>query len=471
MFCMRMNVLVVLKFVAYILLFCDQADALDKARFDDNKPSFQTLTLGQSLEHALRRQPYIKLALARIHAREVEARVPRAQWTPQLTTGAELVVGTVNQTSASVFNIDKIEIARIAGRAPVRDADWNAYPSTFAVVGLQQQIFDFGRIAAQSAAHDARVSIESEAARSIQLDVAFNVEEAYFAVRTAKDVLRAAEGAYQRSKTHRDAAAAGVIAGLKPPIELARAEADLTRFDAGLKSARGGLTTARFILGAAIGEPQWEVDVPDQKPPFSANLPFVMALNKALKKNPELRAALLTVRSQALETKAVAKEMSPDLFLSAVGYGYAGGAPTDGGPNARGGGWIPNVPNYAAGVLFSFPIIDAPVRARQSASQAKEHAARAAADVAKQALIASVRSAWIALDVACETLPALRQAVAAAQANHAQAEARFMNGLGTSVELADAEQLRIAAEIRYALGEFDVWRARAALGRLLAERS
>ena len=50
-----------------------------------------------------------------------------------------------------------------------------------------------------------------------------------------------------------------------------------------------------------------------------------------------------------------------------------------------------------------------------------------------------------------------------------QAEARFKAGLGTSVELAEAEALLAEAEIRKALGEFDVARARAALGRALAE--
>jgi outer membrane protein TolC len=59
--------------------------------------------------------------------------------------------------------------------------------------------------------------------------------------------------------------------------------------------------------------------------------------------------------------------------------------------------------------------------------------------------------------------------VDAARANQAQAEARFKSGLGTSVELAEAEALLAEAEIRKALGEFDVARARAALGRALAE--
>jgi outer membrane protein TolC len=66
-------------------------------------------------------------------------------------------------------------------------------------------------------------------------------------------------------------------------------------------------------------------------------------------------------------------------------------------------------------------------------------------------------------------LPGLSRAAQAAQANYAQADARFKAGLGTSVELADAEALRTQAEIQLVLGEFELARARAAFGRTIAE--
>jgi outer membrane protein TolC len=59
--------------------------------------------------------------------------------------------------------------------------------------------------------------------------------------------------------------------------------------------------------------------------------------------------------------------------------------------------------------------------------------------------------------------------VEAARANYDQADARFKSGLGTSVELADAEALRTEADIQLALGQFDLARARAAFGRAIAE--
>jgi len=88
---------------------------------------------------------------------------------------------------------------------------------------------------------------------------------------------------------------------------------------------------------------------------------------------------------------------------------------------------------------------------------------------ARQATSVAVRQASVALDVAKSAIEPLERAKTAAEANYAQAEARFKAGLGTSIELADAENVRTDADIQLALGTFESARARAALGRAMAE--
>jgi outer membrane protein TolC len=83
--------------------------------------------------------------------------------------------------------------------------------------------------------------------------------------------------------------------------------------------------------------------------------------------------------------------------------------------------------------------------------------------------IGAIRQAYVAVDVARTALPGLQRAVEAARANYAQADARFKSGLGTSVELADAEAIRTDAEIQVALGQFQLARARSELGRAISE--
>ncbi len=86
-----------------------------------------------------------------------------------------------------------------------------------------------------------------------------------------------------------------------------------------------------------------------------------------------------------------------------------------------------------------------------------------------QELRTTAERAYVELDVARAALPALQRAFEAAQANHAQAEARFDGGLGTAVELSDAEALLTDAQIQIAVGQFQLSRARARIARVLAE--
>jgi outer membrane protein TolC len=127
------------------------------------------------------------------------------------------------------------------------------------------------------------------------------------------------------------------------------------------------------------------------------------------------------------------------------------------------------VPNWDVGLVLRWPLYDPVVNARRGAAGARAEAARADAATLSQQETAAVEQAYVSLDVARNALGSLAEAVEAARANYAQAEARFKAGLGTSLELADAESLRTDAEIQLAVGEFDALRARALIGRLIAE--
>ena len=112
------------------------------------------------------------------------------------------------------------------GATKVDSGDLRPYASTLAGVGARQEIFDFGRIAAQSAAADAAFTAERDRADQARLDVKLAIREAYFAVHAAKRVFTAADSAWQDSKLNFDTAQAGVQAGLREPIELTRASAE-----------------------------------------------------------------------------------------------------------------------------------------------------------------------------------------------------------------------------------------------------
>jgi outer membrane protein len=438
-------------------------------------PSVRAVTLPEALGYARAHQPAVRAALARIAEQKTTAAVPRARWYPSVGATAQLLEGTANNTTASYFTTGAVDLPRIGGtRSNPTSADprWKPYASTIAGVGGKQEVFDFGRIAAEAAAADAEVAVAQRTADAVALDVALGVEEAYFAVNAAKSILGSAEQAFERARVHRDFAQAGVRSGLRSPIELTRAEADLTRFDTARIRAQGGVASAQAVLAAAVGAPEAGLDAANA-PTTPQELPALSeALRAAEAKEPRLQTAIARLRAEEQRTRAVGALMRPDLQLSATISGRAGGAPPSGsGATAPPtlGGYVPEIPNWDVGLVLAWPLYDPVIAARRDASRAAQQVRREEIDLEREQLVARVEQAYVAVDVARRALPSLQREVDAARANYAQADARFKAGMGTSVELADAEGLRTDAEVRVALGVFDLAKARAAFGRAVAE--
>ena len=429
----------------------------------------RVMSLRQAIDYARAHQPAVLTGIARVASAKEAANVPRAQWQPLVGVTAQVLGGTVNNTTATYVTPTYMDVPRIGATPSVTSGRWQPYASTLVGAGAQQELFDFGRIAAQAAAADALVDVQTQVSANALLDVTYAVEEAYFAVFAAKGVLRASEDAYTRSKVHRDLAAAGVRSGLRPPIELTRAEADLARFDAGRIRARGGLSRAQTVFAAAVGVTDEVLDTDGGAAP-PADVPALNnAIQAASRRDPRILQALAQLRAEEERTRAIGALERPDISLTGTITGRAGGAPPSSGGVPTGDGWIPYVPNWDVGAVFSWPLFDPTVRAQEAASRAQEEARRQELAQTEFEEVAGIRRAFVAVQVARAALPALQQGVDAAVANYAQADARFRAGLGTAVELADAEALRADAEINLALGVFDLARARAEFGRAIAE--
>jgi outer membrane protein TolC len=431
--------------------------------------AIRVMTLPEAIAHARAHQPAIRAAMARVAAEEQSARIPRAQWLPSVGVTAQLFAATANNTTGTYLGAPYVDVPRIGGTKVASPGSLQPYPTTFVGAGINQEIFDFGRIAAQAAAADAVVDVARQRAASERLEVDFAVEEAYFAVHAAHAVLRASEEARERSRVHRDLAKAAVDAGLRSPVELTRAEADLSRFDLGRERARASVMIAESVFAATVGSTEAALEVPAEMPATRDMPSMAEAIQQAAARDPRILEAEARLRAQEQATRAIGAELRPNAALSSSISARAGGAPPSSGPVANQGGWVPNIPNWDVGVVVSWPIFNGPTAARQRASRAREDVQREELGLVRFQRTVAIQQAYVSERIAAATLPALERTVAAARANYEQVDARFKAGVSSGVELADAEALRAQAEIELALGRFELARTRIAFGRAIAE--
>ncbi len=424
--------------------------------------------LPEALSYARAHQPRLLAARQRLTAAASDARVPGAQWLPRVGGMAQLVGGTANNSTSTLLGTQVVDLPRIGGTKVEGTADARPYATTGVAVGIRQELFDFGRIAAERSAALLAADVERFRALGVGFDVDLGVEQAYFAVRASLAIAEASRGAYDRAALHRDQARANVQNGMRPPIELTRAEADAARYEAGMVRANASVHIARSAFAVAVGVDDLELDAEEVAEP-SAELPALDVVLRAAERGPALREAQARVRAQAAETRRLELQTRPNLAATAAISARAGGATPSSGPVPWGEGWAPVVPNYDVGVVLSWPLLEPTFDRRADASRERERALSYETAAALRAQRGLIAAAYFDADVARRALSALVHGADAARANYEQAETRFRVGLGTSTELADAQALRTEADIQLAIGKFQVSRTRAVLRRALAE--
>jgi outer membrane protein len=431
-----------------------------------------SMSLSEALAFARANHPDLRAAAERLAAVKSQAQVPRARWYPTIGGTAQALLTTTNNTTGSYVSVPTFDNPRVsATRADSpSSATLAPAPSTLLGLGIRQEVFDFGRIAAEAAVDDLRAETERFSLESTRLVVDYDVEESYFAVYAARSVAAAAQKAYERATVHRDLASAGVQSGLRRPIELTRAEATLDRYDLARIRGKRGIGVAESVFAAAVGVPQPRLEIAEGQPQ-PRDLPSLdAAFGAAAARNPALLGALARIRAQEQETRAVATTDRPNLFLTGAISGNAGGATPSSGDSAPARGLVPFVPNWDVGLVLSWPLFDRTATAREAQSRREEGARRAEAEALQLRIVSAVEQAYLEVESARDALPVLQHTVQAATANYDQASARFDAGMGNAVELADAEELRTSSEIDLAVGTFALARARAELGRAIAEK-
>jgi outer membrane protein TolC len=215
---------------------------------------------------------------------------------------------------------------------------------------------------------------------------------------------------------------------------------------------------ARALLAQFLGVPPQQITLSAPKLLQLPQEQAVAPLDTA--RNPIATEQNAVVEQNKSELGILERSYFPRFFAQGSAYARGTGAGIDGSRLGGFNGLAPDTQNYALGFTVTFPIFDLPsIHAREAGKSATIRAETARYRQVTTDLTARWNAAVAALDGSRRVAANTPVQVSAADTANQQASARYQAGLGTIVEVADAQRLLTQAQIDDALARLGVWRA------------
>jgi outer membrane protein TolC len=414
-----------------------------------------TLSLREAVEYALAHNPRVTGAAAARLAAQGRTDAARAALLPDLSVVAQVNRGTGNVVPGSVFSLRGIP--NVSGPPRGRTFDSGVWGST---VGASAS-WDVLLLQREMAVVDAALAEEgrAEAAMAaLKLDVAFNAADRFLAALSRAEIVRAARAGVDRDRVFVQIVKALTDQALRPGVDLSRAQAELAIAEAQRIRTEQNEVVARIELAQAMGDPR--IDVRPTAGPFLSGQPG--AIGPASAPHPALVESDAAVAAAEKRQQAIRLEYLPRIDLVAALWARGSGLPNPSpdGPPSGAHGLSPDTPNWAAGITFTWPILEmVGVRARARAEAANVRVETARRGEIGELIDAQVLSAAAIADGARQVAGETPVALQAARAAETQATARYKSGLATVLEVAEAQRLLTDAEIQDAEARLGVWSA------------
>jgi outer membrane protein TolC len=328
--------------------------------------------------------------------------------------------------------------------------------SPLATVTLSQKIFDFGKTFATTEAARRLAEIAQEDVELQRQAVTFLVKQNFILINFAQRLIRVQEQSLERADLNLRSARGFFEVGTRPKSDVARAEVDVANAKVDLIRARNAERVARVALNTAMGIP---ADTPTQVQDIlfyqQVQLDPKQLQVQALAQRPEYKQVKLRVSQADAQLRRANRDFLPDV----TGHGTYGGARSD----------LNEV--WEVGVALSWNIFDGGnMIAQVREKRALLESARAQVKVTELNIGQEVEQAYLVVNEAQERIAASQTAVASAQENFRLAQGRFDAGVGTILELTDAQLFLTQAQNTEAQALADYRVALASLERATGRR-
>ncbi len=374
----------------------------------------ETLTLAKVVAITRLNQPAITAAQGNVRASESRVGQAKSAYFPQVNGK-----GSYDRLSP--------------GGTIYKISDDMGYDQLDSAVDASLLLYDFGRT-------DTKVEVQKSNLDSARADLNFaddlavyNAKLAYYDILKIARNKEAAAEAVKQFEQHLEQAKGFFAAGVKPKYDVTKAEVDLSRAKLLQIQVSNNLRLARVTLNNAMGLP----DAPDYQLEDTLNtgkftLPLEQALPMALAHRPDLKALILKEQA-ALQSLALARKGDAPSLSAVAGVAYSGEVDT------MDEGWN-------AGVALTVPIFNG-FLTRNQIGEAKANADIQTANVIslQQTIHKEVQQSYLNLAEAEERITVTRLAIQQAEENSRIASGRYRAGVGSPVEVTDADTLLVQA--------------------------
>lgn len=434
-----------------------QSAQLQQGAQQQPQPGAHLLTLEEAVQNARQHQPQLREAHANTNAAEARADEARAPLLPQLGVTAEYQRTTAN-------------FAARPGSVPatVNNSGTTGSGSSFATFNfwnggatLNQLIFDFGTTIDRFRAAKAQADAQRATELATVLGIDFSVRQNYFLAQAQKALVQVAQDTLNDQTKHREQTEGFVRAGTQPEIALATARTNEANARVQLITAQNNYETAKVTLNQAMGvESGTDYDVAqDPYPPIDVEeAPMDAVVSEAVKARPEVASIEDLIRVNQLTISSVKGNYLPSISGQAN--------VTDSGTSLSSLTWNANF-----GVVLSWNIFQGGLTAAQ-VREAQANLANVAAqlDLEKQQIRVDVNAALLAVRAAKASLSATAEALNNARQQLRLAEQRFQVGVGSAIELTDAQVALTQAAAQSVQAADNLSTARAQLVRALGRQ-
>jgi len=413
------------------------------------------LSLNRAIDIALKEHPTLKETKERVAAAKYQIGASRAAYLPQFTFTNNLYWGNAFPATSGAGGTG----------GPPGLGGIGAQTSDYYIsrVSASQLIYDFGKTTGQIDQSRATFRQTQEDYAGNRQKVVLDARTAYFGYLAAMRARKVTEETVRQNQELVKQAQGFYDVGLRAKIDVTKAEANLYSAEADLIRAKNQVDLAQVTLMTALGLKTWPFQGVEDVIEVTRRPHSVTELKaQALNQRPEIQrnryqqdfnqAALRVARSGWLPT-----------LNSLAAYGWSG-------PNAPFGKEAMENKDWWVGAGLTVPLFDGLLAYHNvRTANANIRATLANSEVLSQDIAKEVEQYYLDVNSAWELIRATKKALEAARENFRLAQGRYQVGVGSIIEVTDAQVQFFQADLRYVRALYDYRVAEAQLDRAIGK--